>query len=257
MAGDKLEALGGPWQIGVRAETLSKTNMGRPNPGWGCIDTEHQTITGTVNFFSYKLNKAEKVKEDYYAVYGLMRHGILHQGGTYDPSANLNCVGYYANTMSLVLAIGGPGEAAGYSVWDAGPTSTVGQATSSFSIGGNLGGTVGDFNVVSGGLDASFGTSFSTPEVVLSQATVENSVRWDVRLPGVGFSSPGVPANPHPPSSAGYQWYFGVIYKTPGGIVPQLTVHPRINWEFDWTRGITNHEVTWEDTRQVDLQPPA
>lgn len=253
---DKLEQPGGPWQTAVVSQSMRASYNGRSNIGWGCIDTQNQQISGAVNFWAYKLRKDPSVQQDYYAVYGQMSHGVMHSEGSYNPETNWVSVGYFATHMSLVLEISGDGDKSEYSCWDCGPTSTVGENSTSFSIGANLNLQVGDITTVGGGVDASFGCSFSAPDVLISGAKGDHSARWDVNLPGVGFKSPGVPANPFAPSYGGYEWYFGAIFMTPPNVIPNLLVHPRIEWEFDYTRGIINHQITWEDTKTIALNVP-
>jgi hypothetical protein len=229
--------------------TRAFSTSGRSDPGWGTVPTAGQTLSGSLDGFGYKLAKAANVKEDYYAVYGHMSHGILHSDGAYDPEPNWVSVGYYAMYMSLLLEL----TTDGATVYDYGPISTVGSDSTSFSIGANLSGTVGDFNTISGGGSVGFGASFASPNTVISAARVEHAVRWDVRLPYVGYLQPAIPANPLPPSCAGYEWYFGLIVEVAGGTVPTLRVHPRVTWEYDWPRGTANDTKTWEDDFQYPL----
>ena len=251
---EKLENFGGPWMMVSTAGNMFKEQSGRENIGWGCIDTQGQRVSGSLRFFAYKLNKAKDVKEDYYAVYGLMSHGVTHAEMPYDPSSSALSVGYYSPAMSLVLEVSGNGDAEGYRVYDSGPTSTVGQHSTSFSVGGGLSATVGDFNVIGMDINTSFGTTFSSPDVQIAASKMKRAVRWDVTLPGVGFLGSSSPINPLASSFAGYQWYFGVIFETPGGDIPTITVRPRISWRFDYTRGLLKDEIVWEETRSFDLE---
>lgn len=234
----------GPWTPGVNSSITRDFNTtGRKNLSRFAlaIDTEHQRISGALRIYAYKLNLPGGA-HDYYAFNGNMSHGVVHDG-SYDPSRNWVSVGYYCTQMSLVLDM----NVEGGLVWDAGPTSTVGTASTSWNIGGNLTGTGGDFDTVSAGVSTGFGQSFSSPDVTIAEARVSGSVRWDVSLPGVGFMSPGVPANPKEPSYAGYTWYFGAIFQVPLGAKLAVRVHPGATWKFDYTRGVTNDTKTWAD----------
>jgi hypothetical protein len=65
-----------------------------------------------------------------------MNQGISHGNKDYqpyDPVPNWVSVGYYATSMSLVLELLPDGT-----IWDSGPTSTVGSNTTGFEIGGGL-----------------------------------------------------------------------------------------------------------------------
>ena len=228
-----------PWTPGTTTHELDFSASGRSNVGWGTIDTAHQKLGGGLRATSYKLPGKQ---HDYYSLYGHMSQGVKHGDGDYNPSLNWVSVGYYCTLMSLVLElVGNDGT-----VWDAGPTSTVGSNTTTFSIGGNLSATGGDFDTVSAGVNMSCGSSFSSPDGTIGQAVVGNSVRWDVKLPGVGFVSPGRPANPEQPAYAGYAWTFGAIFELPKGADFSFRAHPRAVWEFDYTRGITIDTKTWE-----------
>lgn len=234
----------GPWTMTVNSSlTRDFNSTGRSNlpPVRLAIDTAHQRISGSLRIYVYKLNLPGG-SHDYYAFNGNMSHGVVHDKA-YNPSRNLVSVGYYGTAMSLVLDL----QTEGGLVWDAGPTSTVATATTSWSIGGNLTGTAGDFDTVSAGVSTSFGQSFSSPDVTIAEARVTDSVRWDVKLPGVGFLGPGNPANPKEPSYAGYTWYFGAIFQVPLGAKLAVRVHPGATWKFDYTRGITNDTKTWSD----------
>jgi len=246
----------GPWKIG--AEELNKdwSTHGREDPGWSTVPTKSQVMSGQLRMYGYLLAKTsakpanpEFAAHDYYAVAGHMGHSVTHDGD-YQPSKNWASVGYYATQMRLALELVDPaGAEVQGSVWDAGPSTTVGSNTTSFSIGGGISaGMFGDTPTANVDMNASFGTSFSSPDVTISEATVAHQVQWSVALPGVGFVSPGSPANPMLPSYVGYQWQFGAIFEVPSGAEFSLSVRPRVVWDYDWTRGITNDTKTWDDT---------
>jgi hypothetical protein len=114
---------------------------------------------------------------------------------------------------------------------------------------------MGGAAIAQAGLSAGFSASFSSPDVTTAHSEVVKTLRWDIKLPRVGFISPGLPANPLPASYAGYSWTFGAIFQVPKGTNLQLRVAPRVLWEFDWTRGITNDTKTWEDDKIYTYQP--
>jgi hypothetical protein len=231
----------GPWSPGRDSFVLSDTQKGRSNLGWGTIDTENQSLSGMLNMTGYRLASNAK-KSDFYALYGSFTHGVTHQGD-YDPAPNWVSVGYYATRMVLGIVC----TADHAQIWDSGPTSTVGATSVGFNIGGNLsGGVFAGEPVLQAGVSAGFGANFSSPDVVITSAQQPAQVRWDILLPGVGFVSPGVPANPRPPSYAGYTMYFGVIFVMPKGGKFQANISPRIDWEFDYTRGISNDVKHWQ-----------
>jgi hypothetical protein len=246
----------GPWKAGVREFKAQSTLTGRGNIGWGAVSTEDQSMSGTVRMYAYKLvmERDSDAKHDYFAAYGHMSHGVAHgnkEYQPYNPNPNWVSVGYYANHMSLVLELLTDGD-----VWDSGPQSTVGSSTTGFNIGGNIsGGSFGGQSIAQVGVSAGFSASFSSPDVTTGHSEVGKVLRWDIKLPAVGFVSPGVPANPLPPSYAGYQWTFGAIFQLPKGTNLQLRVAPRVRWEFDYTRGIENDTKTWEDDQTYTYQP--
>jgi hypothetical protein len=248
---DDITAPSGPWDPGREPFSIDGILNGQSNlSGWRqAIDTEGQRMSGALRITAFKLASDNKFA-DFYSIFGEMTHGVSHSGGDYDPGRNWVSVGYYATRMSLTLTLRNDGP--GCQIWDAGPTSTVGSSTTSFNIGGSLsGGMFGENPILQAGVSGSFGASFAAPDVRFATSQVGDTIRWDVSLPGVGFTSPGVPANPEEPSYAGYKWYFGVIYLVPPGHGLSLAVVPEIAWEFDYTRGITNDRKTWNPQDQV------
>ena len=238
---DGIVSPSGPWQAGRSELSIEQTLAGRGDIGWGTVTTADQTLAGALRLYTYRLQTdPAKTDKDYYAVFGNMSQGIQH-GQPYKPAPNWLSVGYYAPAMSLVLELKGNGV-----VWDSGPGSTVGSNSTGFNIGANLGFMAGDLNAAQGGVSAGFSASFASPDVVTGHAAVGKLLRWDISLPGVGFVSPGNPANPKEPSFAGYRWYFGAIYELPKNEQFSLRVHPRVEWHFDYTRGITNDVRTWD-----------
>lgn len=228
----------GPWDQGRDAFILDGEISGRENlGGWrGAIDTQHQRLSLMTHVTGYKLRSDAK-EHDFYSLFGHVAHGVEHNGDVYHPKDNWVSVGYYANHMKLLLELTDPDGL----VWDAGPTSTVGASSTSFSIGGNLsGGSFGGEMIVQGGASASFGASFSSPNVRFGQSMFQHHVQWDVSLPGVGFLQPAVPANPEEPSFKGYKWYFGAIMVMPKEKSFSVNVTSSVAWDFDYTRGITN-----------------
>ena len=241
---DSLVNPSGPWQAGAKEFTMDYSVAGRSNIGWGAVSTADQVLAGSLRMSSFKLDSSNK-QNDYYSVFGHMTHGVAHNNpadNPYNPSPNWVSVGYYANLMSLSIELLGTEGL----VWEAGPTSTVGSHTTSFSIGAGLSGEVsGEGPSAGANVGVSFGASFSSPNVVIANSVVGHVVKWDVKLPGVGYVSPGVPANPEEPSYAGYKWAFGSIFQVPKNTVLNLRVHPYVHWQFDYTRGITNDNRNW------------
>ncbi len=235
----------GPWEAGRDAFTLQNTQNGRGNLSWftGAIDTSDQQMSSMLNMTGYKLASQAKL-HDFYSVYGSFSHAVSHAGGSYNPSRNIVSVGYYATQMILNLELLTPeGQ-----IWDAGPGSTVGSNSTGFNIGANLsGGSFGGEPILTGGVSGSFSANFASPDVKFAESMFPNHVQWNVSLPGVGYVSPGVPANPESPSYAGYDWYFGAIFVVPAGSTFALSVNTQVDWNFDYTRGITN------DCRKANL----
>jgi hypothetical protein len=242
---DSITSPSGPWDPGREMFNLSDTLSGRSDAGWGTIQTSDQKLSASVHATAFKL-KSQNTKFDFYSLFGHFQHGIQHGNPprTYDPAASWVSVGYYSSLMSLYIELLTDDSAA--TLWDSGPTSTVGSESTGFNIGGNLsGGMFGDQPIIQAGVSGSFGATFSSPSVKFAHAPVGHNVSWSVALPGVGHLSPGVPANPFSPSYAGYKWYFGTIYVVPKGKLFSVRIRPHIEWVFDWTRGIQNDKRTW------------
>ena len=248
---DQLVSPSGPWDPGRDEFILDGELKGRNNhSGWrGAIDTENQRLSGMVHMTGYKL-KSEAKKHDFYSVFGSFSHGVSHKN-SYNPSTNWVSVGYYATEMSLNLETKDQDTI----IWDSGPTSTVGATQTGFSIGGNLsGGAFGGEPIIQAGVNGSFGANFSSPDVKFAQSMFSQHVQWVVKLPGVGFVSPAVPANPEEPSYAGFKWYFGAIFVIPSGRPFSIDVHAQVSWNFDYTRGITNDSKKFNKTSTYSYQ---
>jgi hypothetical protein len=232
----------GPWEKGVEDIEMSGVETGRKNIAGSVIDTENQKMSGTVNISVYKLS-SNNPNFDFYSIMGIMDHGVTHKNKSYNPKSNWLSVGYYATDMQIELEL----ATANGSIWDFGPTSSVGSSTTGFTLGGDLKGSY-DSNGggISGGFSGSFGAQFSSSDVsIVTAKEGDTKLFWTIKLPGVGFKSPGNPANPKESSYAGYKWYFGVIYKVPKGSQFQLKVTPAIHWKFDYTRGNTKSTRDW------------
>jgi hypothetical protein len=236
----------GPWDPGREMLNLSGSLEGRGNAGWGTIETARQALSASVHATAYNL-KSQSTTHDFYSVFGHFQHGVAHGDPPqdYDPSRNWASVGYYADKMSLTLELLGDDSSA--MLWDSGPTSTVTSESVGFNIGGNL--SAGSFAgepILSAGVSGGFGAQFSSPSVKFAHSPVGHNVTWFVSLPGVGHVSPGVPANPFPPSYAGYKWYFGAIYVLTAGKPFSVRIRPSVEWGLDWTRGIRNDTKAWQ-----------
>lgn len=252
-------AMPGPWLPGTQMFTDSWTAKGATDDRPLAVPTSTQTMQVTVQAWAYRLPRRPDLNKEWYAINGLMRHGIVHSDmpNGYDPGPNWFSVGYYATHMTLILTLTNPQDGR---VYDQGPTSTVGQATTSWNIGAGLSAMIGDLSGVTASVNAGFGQSYSTPAVTTAEATIGNQVRWDISLPGVGFQ--GDP-NPKQPSHAGFEWYFGIIFELPGGAVPEISVEYTTNFKYDWTRGITHdtkdasRSVIWRPSWPAPPPPPA
>jgi hypothetical protein len=266
-----------PWELGSHPLQKDYQTNGRSNAGWGTIDTAHQVIHGSLRLNAYNLAKQDpkpssasaakwRDTHDWYAVSGHFSHSVTHNAEpnqVYNPGLNWVSVGYYGTDMSLVLellqdpaATPGNGAAADVGrVWEAGPPTTVGSSSASYNIGGGLSaGFFGDTPTGDASLSGGFSSSYTTPNVVIGEAEVGNLVRWNVKLPGVGFNRPADPPNPLPPSSDGYGWEFAAIFQIPAGHKFRLRVHPYVRWEYNWTRGIINDVKTWAEDMTLDWE---
>jgi len=239
--GGELEQLGGPWLPGTAEYRREYTENGDPDIGLGTVPTASQVLDGVIEAYVYKLHKNKQApnEKEWYALYGIMRHGVLHEAEPdYTPSPNWVSVGYYATEMSLQIGLhGGSGV-----VYDQGPLSTVGQATTSWSIGGSLSVMAGDISGATAGVNAGFSESYSTPAVTTTEATIGPKCRWTIALPAVGFQSD---PNPKQPSYAGFQWKFGIIFEIPDASPPTFQILSDIHWQYDWTRGLTHYTRNW------------
>ena len=197
---------------------------------------------------------------DYYALAGNFRHGVLHPTvnynnatrSAYEPYNNAVSVGYYGTVMTLNIT----GLTPGARIYESAPKSTVGSETEGFHMGGNLSGMVGDQSGVSAGINAGFSVSHTHPSVQTTHAVDDPEVRWVVTLPGVGHQGGGLPPNPYGASFAGYEFEFGAIFEVPKGAAFEAEVYPRVDWAFDYTRGLRNHDAMWEAIRTIDWVPP-
>jgi hypothetical protein len=186
----------------------------------------------SLRFIPYKF-KGNNPKKDYYLFRGIMDHSVSGF------SHNALSVGYYCSSMNLSVRCLTPG--ATNAIYDYGPNTTVGQSTTSFTIGAELSGTAGsEGSSGSAGLNAGFGVSFSSNDVSFQARNAGNMLNLTCHLPAIGFKSPGVPADPLPASYSGYKWRPHVIIEVPKGKVPKLEIGVDVRWKFDYTRGITN-----------------
>jgi hypothetical protein len=231
------------------------SKKGGDNFGWGTVPTEKQELTFSGNLIVYRLGqKVPGLNSDYYLVAGTIFHGI--SGSPSNPASNWVSVGFYSNYHSLVLRCTTPGAR----VLEFGPNSTVEQVSVSFTIGGSLtgeagGGPDGPSGGASLGIEASVGVSFSSEAVRFAARPTLSSMEWRVDLPGVGFVSPGVPANPFRASYAGYLWNPAAIFKVPEGAPFSLGADLSVDFEYNWTRGITKRHFT--DTLPLSFTHPA
>lgn len=224
--------------------TKSFSKNGRSNIGLGTIDTKHQVMSGQLDLTPFKF-EGKSDTWDYFLLSGMFRHGVQNGG------KNALCVGYYATKMVLRAFYKKNDMPNGDAIFDYGPGSTVGMATTGFTVGGGL---TADSSGGGGEVNGAFAVSFASPSVKFGASSGTNLISWRCDLPGVGFQSPGVPANPQTPSSAGYLWYPALIVKCPKGVSPKLDISVDVEWEFDYTRGIANDHVRWTDNWELDIQ---
>jgi hypothetical protein len=248
----------GPWDPDRDEFTLDQEQSGCSNlSSWrGAIDTENQRLSSLLHMTGYKLRSQAK-KHEFYSLFGSFSHGVSHNNSSYHPVKNWVSVGYYATEMLLTIEV----KEQTSIVWDSGPTSTVRSSQTGFNIGGNLSaGSFGGEPILQAGVSGSFGASFSSPDVVFAHSMFEHHVQWLVKLPGVGYISPAVPANPEEPSYAGYEWRFGAIFVVPFGQPFSVDVKAQVFWEFDYTRGIkydtktSNQKGTYSVSQSSEVQ---
>lgn len=249
----------GVWQRQGLLSGPSWSRDGGSDFGWGTVPTKRQQLTYSGELTTYKLVRNIKdPTSDYYLVAGTVFHGIT--GSPSDPSSNWVSVGFFSNYHSLKFSSSTPGA----KLLEFGPNSTVEQVSVSFSIGGSLGGTAGADSTGPTGegslqVNASVGVSFTSEAVRFAARPSLNTMEWRVDLPGVGFVSPAVPANPLRASYAGYLWNPAVIYRVPAGAPFAVTADLVVDFEYDWTRGITarhfNEPVTlvWPPVAAEDV----
>ncbi len=245
---DSITSPSGPWDPGREMFNLSTTLNGRPDAGWGTVQTGDQQLSASVHATAFKL-ASKNTQYDFYSLFGHFQHGVQHGNPprSYEPSENWVSVGYYCTQMALYVELQTSDERA--ILWDSGPTSTVASESTGFNIGGNLsGGSFGGEAIMQAGMSGSFGANFASPSVKFAHAPVGHNVNWFAALPGIGHISPGVPANPFQPSYAGFKWYFGTIYALPKDLPFSVRLRPHVEWQFDWTRGITNDTKVWSPT---------
>ena len=222
---------------------------GREDIGWGTVDTADQELHGRLELVPYKYKGTKSNKFDYYAFCGLMDHSVINSRD------NAVSVGYYAKSMNLAVTCvtKGIGTLAkdGYdAVVDYGPDTTVGENSTSFSIGGSLGAEAKMAKGLeyggSGSVDVSWGVSFSSPNIIFTTRRGSNGVNWTCNLPAVGFKTLGIPANPFPPSKGGYKWYPMAIFRVPKGQPCVIEIDVEVRWRYDYTRGITKDKKNWD-----------
>ncbi|WP_122260902.1 hypothetical protein [Ornithinimicrobium cerasi] len=244
----------GVWRQVGRLDGLQKVRDGGDDFGWGTVPTKKQQLTFSGEIGVYKLVRtAATLEDDFYLLVGTVFHGI--SGSPDKPEANWVSVGFFANYHSLVISSPTPHA----KVVEFGPNSTVEQVSVSFTLGGSVGGgggvgPDGPEGSAEIGLNASVGVSFSSDSVRFAARPTLSSMEWRTDLPGVGFVSPAVPANPFRASYAGYEWSPALIYRVPVGADFKVTATLSVDFEYDWTRGITARSFTDSVTSSY---PPA
>lgn len=234
------------WQLVDRISD-SKALTGRGNAGWGTVNTANQTLSASLNLPIYRYIGATLGDRTYYLVIGPVLHGI--QGSPDDPSKNWASVGYYAARGKFEMEC----TSSDAKLIEFGPNTTVETVTIGFDIGASA--SVGaDPTGPSGeaGVSASVSASFSASEVSFAARAGLTKLELAVNLPGVGWISAGVPANPGKASAFGYQWISGVVFSVQSGAPLKLKGSYTVDFDFDWTRGITNDtktvKLSWDGT---------
>jgi hypothetical protein len=244
----------GVWQRQGTLAGADWSSNGGEDFGWGTVPTKRQQLTISGDLKVYKLVRGvPDPAEDNYLLAGNVFHGIM--GSPNDPAANWVSVGFYANYHSLKISCTTPGA----KIVEFGPNSTVEQVSVSFSIGGSIGGTAGADSTGPMGegsleVNTSVGVSFTSESVRFAARPSLTSMEWRVDLPGVGFVSPAVPANPFRASYAGYIWNPALICKVPAGSPLGVSADLTVDFEYNWTRGITARRFT--QTVQRTWPPP-
>lgn len=240
-------------------------NVGKPTSAPGilglCVDTSKQKLNYQLNLKVYKYLGREAKTAGIYMVHGNASHGI--QGNPYDPGANWLSVGWFATKMALHLRTEvpwKPDSAASARIIGFGPNTTVDTASVSFTLGASLtGGSEG----ASGSVNASVGFTFNTEEVRISAITGNGSLDWLIDLPKVGWLGSGLPPQPGRSSYNGFFWTPAVIFEVPLGTVFTLSGKNEIEWEYDYTRGISYYKsgfsqefnnIVFNDTEVTDYR---
>ncbi|GLQ93082.1 hypothetical protein GCM10007901_20330 [Dyella acidisoli] len=167
-------------------------------------------------------------------------------------------VGYYCQKENVVVT-----AAAGQDIYEYGPNSTIGTSTVSFSIGASLQGAVSEKDGASGGagVSAEWGVSYSAPDTTFTVTPYYPNdpkacakVEYVVDLPGVGFQSPGIPANPKF-ASKGYSWTAALVIRAKKGENAKGVIDIKINWDKDKPRGIASSKDQWVGTYAFSFPP--
>ncbi|ETX01413.1 MAG: hypothetical protein ETSY1_07555 [Candidatus Entotheonella factor] len=213
---------------------------GQPNIYWGTVETEDQVMLGELHLTPYKF-LGNDPDYDYYAFQGYFRHGVTNY------RQNWVSVGYYADFMELDITVRNANGNS--SIYEYAPSTTVSNVTRSFQLGFGLeAGGSSDGPSAGASFNAGWGFSITTRDTTVGASSRSNGIKWRIDLPHIGFLSPGNPADPLLPSRSGYDAKLGLIVKVNKGEPAMLLLKPKIQWGYDYTRGIRNHTVTWDQS---------
>lgn len=203
------------------------------------VKTHKQRLHAHLIVTPYRPQKQNDPKYDYYAFTGHFTHSVAHSPT--HPVKNWLSVGYYAQFMKLNISIDGThGQFVDY-----GPATSTGSSTTGFSIGGDLAVSLGTDLSGKAAISGGWSTSHTVSDVTVIARPTKDMLNWRVELPCVNFLSAGIPANPYAASYGSFTFRFAFIAKFEKGHKPAFQVDPKVQWVFDYTRGIHADYKTW------------
>jgi hypothetical protein len=230
------------WILYGQPIVINTDQYGYPNSalGPGAIQTANQELSTGLNLYVFK-SAAPIQGSNYYLVTGTFRHGVMvHPAGTSVNLSNWLSVGIYATEMKLVISGNGA------QIADCGgPSSTVNSTTAGWSVSASGG---ADSSGPNGSASVGYSYSNTAPDVSFAATCSSDTFVVTASLPGVTASR----NNPESPSYGGYQFVPGTLFKVPvasNGNPQQelkLTVTTGVQWQYNYTRGITyEHYYSW------------
>lgn len=232
----------------------------------GAANTERQRLLSTVRFRPYKLDvsgiKIDGVTlrpdpdYDYYALDGYFEQsafGSEFVSKDIGPKRSFQSLGYFADTMQLDLEFFGEGA----EIFEFAPTSTVGTATESLTIGLTVSVGFGS-NTTSGygaGLGPTFSVaaqiawtrSYSAPAVTVTPSRTKSRMSFLIGLPGKEYAFDGS-SIPKPPSMS-YFFEPQLIVRVKKDCGLYATVRSRVNWLYIWPISRIDDEIVIDETR--------